>query len=88
MLNDLRMKSNLKFGQDQPGDCLPKEFPNTGWTEYIESNLSKTRNRTIGFGCQKEFTSNRRQCLAVETRTNVSKDKKDETYLDEETKTE
>ena len=89
MCNFLRMKSNSKFEQDQPGNCLPTESPSTGWTDYIEteSNLSRARNRTIGFDCQKEFTSNRRQCLAVETRTNVSKDKKDETYLDEETKT-
>lgn len=86
MLNDLRMKSNLKFGQDQPGDCLPKEFPYTGWTEYIESNLSKTRNRTIEFDCQKEFTSNRRVCLASETRTAVAKNKKAEIYLDEDSK--
>ena len=88
MLNDLRMKSNLKFGQDQPGNCIPTESPdtNTGWTEFIESNLSKTRNRTIRFDCQKELTSNRRRCLASETWTAVSKNKKAEIYLDEESR--
>ena len=70
---------------DQPDVCLPIETPDTstGWTERIESNLTTTKSRTISFKCQKELTYNRRQCLAVDTRTGVAKDKKAETYLTE-----
>ena len=72
---------------DTPGVCFPTETDtHSGWTERIKSKLTTTRNRTISFNCQGELTSNRRQCLAVETRTDVAKDKKAETYLDGETK--
>lgn len=70
---------------DQPDVCLPTETPDTStdWTERIGNKLTFTRNRTIAFNCLRELTSNRRQCLAVETRTDVAKDKKAQTYLTE-----
>ena len=68
--------------------CLPTETPDTatGWTNRSRSHLTTSRNRTISFNCQKLLKSNRRHCLAVETRTSAAKNKKIQTYLDEETK--